>query len=127
MKRIEKGTGELVVTRCDGSIDLKMADHAFDHIAFLIDALVPANSGLPVRAWRDDGRDLVLSQEVSDGVAVVALVGEKMSGPRVGQGHHVFERRAVGCFATREVEDERDTFGITETMNFTGEPAPRAA
>jgi hypothetical protein len=27
----------------------------------------------------------------------------------------------------REVEDERDASGITETMNFTGEPAPRTA
>jgi hypothetical protein len=25
------------------------------------------------------------------------------------------------------MEDERDALGITETMNFTGEPAPRAA
>src|SRR5712691_2116013 len=31
----------------------------------------------------------------------------------------------VRRFAGREVEDERDASGITETMNFTGKPAPR--
>jgi hypothetical protein len=32
-----------------------------------------------------------------------------------------------GVTAGREVEDERDASGITETMSFTGEPASRTA
>lgn len=66
-------------------------------------------------------------QAGSDGIGVVTLVGEEIGGSFVGKRHHIFERRAVCGFARREVEDERDAFGITETMNFTGEPAPRAA
>ena len=50
-----------------------------------------------------------------------------MGGPLLGQGDYLFECRAVCCFAGREVEDERDASGIAETMNFTGEPAPRTA
>src|SRR5713226_5879824 len=127
MECIEKGTGELVIARGDGPIDLHVTDHAFDPVALPVDALVPANCGFPVRARRNDGRDLSLMQKLSDGVGVVSFVGEKIRGPLPGQGHHVFERRAVGRFAPREVEDKRDALGITETMNFTGEPAPRAA
>jgi len=127
MERIEKGTGELVVARGDGPIDLEVPDHAFDPVALPVDASVPANGGLSVGAWRNDRRDLMLTQKPSDGITVVTFVGEKMSGLLLGQGHHIFERRAVGRFAAREVEDKRDAFGITETMNFTGEPAPRAA
>jgi hypothetical protein len=50
-----------------------------------------------------------------------------MIGIGLGQRHYIFERRAVGRFSAREVESERDAGGITETVNFTGEPAPRAA
>lgn len=50
-----------------------------------------------------------------------------MIGLCIGQSHQVAERRAVGRFAAREMERERDTGGITEAMNFTGKPAPRAA
>ena len=64
---------------------------------------------------------------LNDGIAVVALIGEEMGGPRIGERHHRAERRAVRGFAGREVEGEREAAGITETMNFTGEPAPRAA
>src|ERR1700682_5180866 len=53
----------------------------------------------------------------------MALVGEKIGGPLLGQGDYLFECGAVRSFAGREVEDERDASGITETMNVTGEPA----
>jgi hypothetical protein len=34
---------------------------------------------------------------------------------------------AIRCFAGREVEGDGPALGITETVNFTGEPAARAA
>src|SRR6266481_8871614 len=76
---------------------------------------------------RNSGTDAGLMQAGADGVGIVALVGEKIGGPLLGQGDYLFECRAVRCFAGREVEDERDASGITEKMNFTGEPAPRTA
>ena len=66
-------------------------------------------------------------QAGADGVGIVALVGEKIGGPLLGQGDYLFECRAVRRLAGREMDDERDASGITETMNFTGEPAPRTA
>ena len=56
-----------------------------------------------------------------------AREGLTTDGPLQKGDYLKFECRAVRRFAAREVEDERDAAGITETMNFTGEPAPRAA
>lgn len=127
MERIEERGGELVVARGDGAVDFEMADHALDAVAIAIDAAVPANRRGAVGSRRNDRANASLSEAVADCVAVVALVGEEMLGPRLGERHHIFEDRAVGRFAGREVEGERDAVGVTETMNFTGEPAPRTA
>ena len=38
-------------------------------------------------------------QAGADGVGIVALVGEKIGGPLLGQGDYLFESRAVRRFA----------------------------
>lgn len=126
MQGVEERTGELVVACCDGTVDLQMTDHALDAVSFEIDAPVPADRSDPVGSRRDNGPNAALAETVANGGAVVSLIGQQMIGLGVGQGYQVVERRAVGRFAAREVEGERDAGGITETMNFTGEPAPRA-
>ena len=50
-----------------------------------------------------------------------------MAGPCVGERAERFELGAVGRLAAGEVEDEREAGRINETVNLTGEPAPRAA
>lgn len=127
MERIEEGPGEFVVARGDGAVDLQMADHALDAVAVEIDAAVPWDRRGAVGARWNDGPDAAPGQLLADRVAVIALVGEEVIGPLLGQRHHVLERRAIGRLATGEVEGERDAGGVTETMNLTGEPAPRAA
>ena len=127
MKGIEEGPGELVVAGGDGAVDLEVADHALDAIALAVEALVPADRGLAVGAGWDDGPNATRREAVADGVAVVALVGDQVNGALLGERGQGVERRAVGRFAACEVEREREAAGITETMNFTGEPAPRAA
>jgi hypothetical protein len=127
MKGIEEGSSELVVSRCDSAVDLEMADHALDTVALAVDASVPTDRGLAMGARWDGNADAAVVQSASDRVGVVALVGKQIFGFVVGERRHGFERRAVRRFAAGEMEDERDTAGITETVNFTGEPAPRAA
>ncbi len=127
MKDIEERAGELVVASGDGTVDLEVSDHAFDAIASPIDAFVPADFGFAIGFWRDAATDSCVVQAGTDGVGVVALVGKEIARPHVGERDHVFERRAVRGFAGCEMEGEREALGITETMNFTGEPAPRAA
>lgn len=124
MQGVEERTGEFVVSGRDGAFDLQMADHPLDAVSFEIDTPVPADRRDPVGARRNDGTNAALAEVVADGGAVVSLVSEPMIGLCVGQSHQVAERRAVGRFAAREMERERDTGGITETMNFTGESAP---
>jgi len=127
MKGVEEGSRELVVAGRDGAVGLEMADHALDAIALAIDAPVPADHAGAVRARWDDGPDARFAQRVADRVGVVALVGEQIGRALFGECGYGLERRAVRRFAAGEMEDERDAAGITETMNFTGEPAPRAA
>jgi len=127
MKDIEEGSGELVISRGDGAVDLEMSDHAFDAVALAIDALVPMDFRFACRFGRDAATDARVVQAGTDGICVIALIGEEIARPLVGKRNHIFERRAVCGFAGCEMEDEREPSGITETMNFTGEPAPRAA
>jgi len=127
MKGVEERSGQLIVSRCDRPIDLQMSDHALDVVTLAINAPVPTDFGFPVGFGRNAGTDARLVKAGADSIGIVALVGEQIGGLFVGQSGHIFERRAVCGFAGCEVEAERDASGITETMNFTGEPAPRAA
>lgn len=67
-----------------------------------------------------------LSARASDRVCPVAYVGKPLVRIHLNKGGHSFEGRAVRRFGARKVAEERDAAGITETMTFTGEPAPRA-
>lgn len=127
MKGIEEGSGELVVSGGDGAVDLEMTDHALDAVAFAIDAAVPTDGVGAMGPRRDHRANTALVERSANGVGVVALVGEQVGGARGCARGHGLERRAVRGLAAGEVEDERDAVGVTETMNFTGEPAPRAA
>src|SRR5262245_797029 len=127
MEGVEEGSGEFVVAGGDGAADLEVADHALDAVALVIDAPVPADGRLAVRFWRDDMADAIGLQPGADGIGVVALVRNQTGGLFLGEREDVFERCAVRGFAGREVEREAEPPGITETMNFTGKPAPRAA
>ena len=127
MKHVEERSGELVIAGGDGTVDLEMTDHALDAVALPIELPVPADRRLAVRARRDHGLDAGVMETVADGVAIVALVGDQVAGPCFGERTERFELRAVGRLAAGEVEGKRLTDGITETMNLTGEPAPRAA
>ena len=66
-------------------------------------------------------------QVVSDRVGVVSFIGKKS----IRRLLRKIDQRVVGFavrrFAGREMEGDGPASGITETMNFTGEPAPRAA
>ena len=126
MEHSEEAVGELVVSCGDGAVDFEMTDHALDVVALAVEALVPADCRLAVGARRDDGADAARLEVGADGVAVIALVPEHGFGRALRQVDQRFVGRAVRRFAAREVEGERPAAGVSETMNLTGEPAPRA-
>jgi hypothetical protein len=117
----------LVVSGGDGSVDLEMAEHALDAIALSIEALAVGDIDGAVRLRRDDGLDPAPFQVVSDGIGIVGLVGEQGLGCLLGQVDQRFVGLAVRCLAWREMEGDWSASGISETVNLTGEPAPRAA
>jgi len=127
VKHVEERSGEFVVAGGDGAVDLEMTDQALDAVALPIDPLVPADRCLAVRARWDHRPDAGVMETVADGIAIVALVGDQVAGPCFGERAERFELGAIGRLAAGEVEDEREAAGITETVNLTGEPAPRAA
>ena len=127
MKGVEERLRELVVACGDCAVDLETADHALYAVAFAIDASVPTDRGLAMRTRRDRSTDAASEESAANRIGVVALVGEQVDRMGLCERGHRFERCAIRRFAASEAEDERDASGITETMNLTGEPAPRAA
>lgn len=104
-----------------------MAEDALDPVALLIEARVVANNCLAVRLRRNDGLDAAPFQIGADGIGVIGFIGQQRLGLLLGQIDQIVIGLAVRRFARREVEGDGAASSITETMNFTGEPAPRAA
>ena len=127
VEHAEEALGELVVSCGDGAVDLEMADHALDAVAQPVEAPAPADGGLAVGSRRDDGADAAGLEIGADGVTVVGLVADQGAGRAFGELDQRFVALAVRRFAAGEVEGERPAPGVTETVNLTGEPAPRAA
>ena len=127
MKCVEEGPSQFVIARCDGAVDFEMSDHSLDDVALFVDAFVPADRVLAVGTGRNDRTNAIVDQCFANSVAVVSLVREQMFRPIFCHCSQRIERRGIVRFSAREVEGERDAAGVTETMNFTAEPAPRAA
>jgi len=104
-----------------------MAEDALDPVALAVEAFVVPDRLFPVRFGRNDNFDAPPFQIGSDCIGIVSLVGQQCARLLLWQIDQIFVRLAVCRFARREVESDRPASGITETMNFTGEPTPRAA
>ena len=59
MKRVEEGAGELVISRGDSAVDLRVTDHALDAVALAIHAPIPGFG-------RNAGTDAGLTQAGAD-------------------------------------------------------------
>ena len=104
-----------------------MTEHTLDAVALAVKAFVVTDSCDAVGFWWDDRSDPALLEIPWDRIGVAGLIGEKSVRRLLWQIDQRVVHFAVGCFSGREVERDRSTSGIIETMNFTGEPAPRAA
>ena len=125
MKGRKKRSGELVVAGRNGAADFEMANHPLDTVTLAIRVPVPANDGSARGLGRDDVTNALGLQPGADGIGVIAFVRQQMLRLHFGKREDVFERGAVCSFTRCEVEREWEPGGITETVNFTGEPAPR--
>ena len=117
----------MVISSGDGAIDLEVTEHPLNAVALTVEALAVADRRSAVGFRRDDGFDPALLQVGADRVGVIGLVGEESIRRLLGKIDQRVVAFAVRRFARREVEGDGSASGITETMNFTGEPAPRAA
>lgn len=127
MQHAEEALGELVVASRDRPVDLEVSEHALDAVAVPVEALVPADRGSAMRSRRNDRADATSLEIGADRVGVVTLVAEQRGGGLLGQLDQDFVVRAICRLATREVEGKRSALGISDAVNLTGEPAPRAA
>src|SRR5262249_7877513 len=127
VQHTEKGFRELVVARCDGSVDLEVTDDPLDPVPLAIKSLIIAELPLPVRLRWNDSLDAAFSEVTADGIRVVGLVAKQSFRCPVGKINQRLVCFAVRCLPGREVEGNGAASGISETVNLTGEPAPRAA
>lgn len=127
MEHTKKALRGFVVARGNGPIGLEMTDIALDPAALAVERLAPADRPRAVCLRRNDGADAPSLQIATDRVGVVGLVAEQRFRLRRGQIDQDCVGRAVRRLAAGEMEGDRPAAGVSETMNLTGEPAPRAA
>ena len=117
----------MIISCGDGAVDLEMPERPLDAVALTVKPLVVTDRRGAVRSWRDDDANASLLEVVADRIGIIGPVGDEGSWRPLRQLDQRVVAFAVRRFAGREVEGDRAASGITETMNFTGEPAPRAA
>ena len=117
----------MVVSRCDGAVDLEVAEDTLDAVALPVKSFVIADRNFAVRLRWDHGFDATFLEIGPDSVGVVSFIGKQRFGLAFRQIDQIVIGFAVRRFTRREVERDGAASSITETMNFTGEPAPRAA
>ena len=81
----------------------------------------------PIGFGRDDSLYLAASKVGTDGIGIVALVGQQGLGRPFGQVDQLGVGRAVCGLAMRQMEGDWSSSGVSQTVKLTGEPAPRAA
>ncbi len=123
----EEAFGELIISGGDGAVNFQTAEEALDVIALPVERPVMFDFDAAVRTARDDSLDVAACEVGSDGVGVVSLVRQKRLWRLLRQGDQRVIGLAIGRFADGQVEGERSSSGICQTVKFTGEPAPRAA
>lgn len=107
----------MVVSCGNSTADLQMSEDALDAVVLAIELLVVV----------DDRFDAAPLQVIADGIGIVSLIGQERLRLSFRQVDQIVVSLAVRRFSRREVEGDGATSSITETVNFTGEPAPRAA
>jgi hypothetical protein len=117
----------LIVSGRDSAVDFEVSNYALDAITLTIERLAVADCRRSVGFRRDHCFDAALFEVVPYCISIVGFVAKERSRQVLWQIDQRIVGLAVCRFAGREVEGDRPSLGITETMNFTGEPAPRAA
>lgn len=104
-----------------------MSNHTFDAVALAVEAFAVSDHRGAVRLRWNDGLDASLLEVIADCIGVVGLVGQQGIWRLLGQIDQRVVALTVRRFVRREFEGDGPASGIPETMNLTGEPAPRAA
>lgn len=117
----------MVVAGGDGSVDLEITEHALDAIALFVERRSCSICTRRFDRPGDDCLDLPFGKVGTDGVNILAFVGEQRERCPLWQVDEVIKRFAVCCLADSQVEGERSSEGISQAVKLTGEPAPRAA
>jgi len=69
--------GKLVVSSCNTAPVLEPAPEAFDEVAGAVGLPVVGDGGLAASGWRDDDLGALCSDRRTNGVAVVAAIGQQ--------------------------------------------------
>jgi len=121
----EKVSGELVVTRGDGSEVLERIEEALYEVAFTVEREVTRPLHFTILLGRDDGGDFPLGECIHEPIGVVGLVTDQ--GLWVGVLDQWFCASKIMRLARREHQFDRVAESIDECMNFSGQSATRSA
>ena len=116
---------ELVVSCGDTPEILEPAETSFDDVSTLVGNLVKAMQDDAVRLVWNDGPGAALDDVGSQGIAVIALVGDERAHGR-GERQHVRGGGDVGVVTGRQMKRMGSAIGVTQRVDFGGAPAARA-
>lgn len=108
-------------------VDFQPVERAINAISLAVQRLIMIDFLSPIGFGRDNLLYLATRKVSTDGIRVVALVGQQGLGCAFGQIDQLGVGCAVGSLSMRQMEGDGSSSGISQTVKFTGEPAPRAA
>ena len=122
----EKIAGKFVVARCDAAKVLEAAEAAFDDVSPFVSSPVEAMAHNAIGFVWNDGLCSTPGDFGAESVAVVTFVGEERAHLR-RFSQHVGCNGDVGVLAWRQVQNDRSTLRIAQSMDFRRASATRSA
>ena len=127
MDHAEEAVGKLVVAGGDGAVDLEMAEHALVPIALFVERAIILDLHAAVGSPRNDGLDLSFGKNGTDDIGIIAFLRKEGFRRLLRQVDQIIISPAICGLAARQVESDWSSKRISQTVKFTGKPAPGAA
>ena len=123
-RRGRSGSG--VVSGGDGTEMLEFVEEPFDQITPAIEPFVEGRQVHPVRHKSDVGSGATRGKVLTQGVAVVGAVGQQNIAT-AECAEHILRATSVMGLAFGELEDDWQTAGVNERVDFRRQPTARTA
>ena len=129
MHQSQKGLAQFLIPRRNTATLFEVIEEPFPLLASLVEGCIIVERGSTMALWRYHRHDVMRNEVLSDAIAVVPLVHDRM-GQRLRRRHlreHGLKDRTLMPMPRREDEGDASAFIATAGMDCGRQAAPRAA